>query len=221
MKPVISPKDLAIDYKAWNAKHSGLDGAFRLETEPLLDLICVGPLQKLLPIEADAIGNLVNDAVRSDVSSVTPRRIKKPYGETLSKFIVVDRRRDPKGFEGIKRVRRGAVKLQSQMASPTLRILKRITPLGRDFRRSHIRMTIQKRRKKNRYEAERGRRAPSHLAKLMRSKPRIRANEVEIKVYAFHGHCVHTIRMMMRTAQVLRNPSGRRTRLKQTSVFDT
>jgi hypothetical protein len=44
MKPVISPEDLAVNYKARNAKHPGLDGAFRLETKPLLDLICVGLL---------------------------------------------------------------------------------------------------------------------------------------------------------------------------------
>jgi hypothetical protein len=33
MKPVISPEDLAVNYKARNAKHSGRDGAFRLETK--------------------------------------------------------------------------------------------------------------------------------------------------------------------------------------------
>ena|SRR6516164_3979659 len=49
---------------------------------------------------------------------------------------------------------------------------------------------IQKRRKKNWHKAKFHRRALSQLTQLMRSKPRIRADEVEIKVYSVHGHCM-------------------------------
>jgi hypothetical protein len=90
MKPVISPEDLAVHYKAWNAKHSCLNGSLCLKTKPLLDLIGVDLVQKLFPVEAHAIGDLVNNTIGSDVSSLTPRRIEKPHGKGFSKVIVVD-----------------------------------------------------------------------------------------------------------------------------------
>jgi hypothetical protein len=49
IKPVISPEDLAGHYKARDAKYSGLNGALRLKTKLLLDLIGVGLAQKLFP----------------------------------------------------------------------------------------------------------------------------------------------------------------------------
>jgi len=113
MKPVISPEDLAVHYKARNAKYSGLNGAHRLKTKPLLDLIGVGPAQKLFPVEPHGIGDLVNDAIRSDISSLTPRRIEKPYGKSFSKTIVVNSRCDPKRFEGTKGMSRRALKFES------------------------------------------------------------------------------------------------------------
>jgi len=110
MKPVISPEDLAVHYKARNAKYSGLNGTLRLKTK---HLIGVGPAQKLFPVEPHGIGDLVNDAIRSDISSLTPRRIEKPYGKSFSKTIVVNSRCDPKRFKGTKGMSRRALKLES------------------------------------------------------------------------------------------------------------
>src|SRR5262249_16244921 len=50
MKPIISPEDLAIHYKARNAKHASLDCTLCLETKPVLDFNCAGLFQKLLPL---------------------------------------------------------------------------------------------------------------------------------------------------------------------------
>src|SRR5215211_8624960 len=140
MKPIISPEDFAVHYETRNAKYSGLNGTLRLKTKPLLDVIGVGLAQQLFPIEAYAIGNLVNNAIRSDISSLSPRCIEKPYRKSFSKTIVVDSRCDPKRFEGVKGMSRGTLKLESQVNSPTLRILKRITAFGGDFRRPQIRV---------------------------------------------------------------------------------
>src|SRR5262245_54914177 len=135
MKPIISPEDLAVHYKGRNPKSCRLNGTLRLKTKPLLDLIVVGLAQQLFPVEPHAIGNLINNAIRSDISSLAPRRIEKAHGKRLSKIIVVDGRCNSKRFEGIKGVSRGTLKLQSQVDSPTLRILKRITALGGGFPR--------------------------------------------------------------------------------------
>jgi hypothetical protein len=51
-------------------------------------------------------------------------------------------------------------------------------------------VVIQKRRKKNWHKAKFHGRALSQLIQLMRSKPRIRTDEVEIKVYMVHEHCM-------------------------------
>ena len=102
MQPVISPEDLAVHYKARNAKYSNLNGTLRLKTEPLLDLIGVGLTQKLFPVEAYAIGRLVNNAVRSDISSLAPRRIEKLQGKSFSKTIAVDSRCDRRALRGLK-----------------------------------------------------------------------------------------------------------------------
>ena len=82
MKPVISPENFAVHYETRNSKYSGLNGTLRLKTKPLLDFVGVGLAQQLPPVEAQGIGNLMNNAIRGDVSSLTPRRIEKPHGKS-------------------------------------------------------------------------------------------------------------------------------------------
>src|SRR6516164_5004679 len=90
MKPIISPEDLAVHYKARNPKYSGLNGTLRLKTKPLLDLIVVGLAQQLFPVEPHAIGNLINNAIRSDISSLAPRRIEKAHASRRSSSSTAD-----------------------------------------------------------------------------------------------------------------------------------
>src|SRR6516225_3069991 len=103
---VVSPEDLTIHYKARHAKHASLDCTLSLKTKPFLDFTCVGLCQKLLPIEADIIGNLADDTIRSNISPLTPRGIEKSHRKNFSKIIFVDCRRDTKWFERVERCNR-------------------------------------------------------------------------------------------------------------------
>src|SRR5215467_8647159 len=186
MEPVVSPEDLAVNDKAWNAKYSGRDSSLSLLTQSLLDLNRLSLVQEFLPVDADAVGHLKNDAVRSDISSFTPRRIEKPPGKSFAQCVVVNRRRNPQRFEWDEWMRRGSLEFQAEMGSPTLHILIHVTAFSRDFRRPHIRVVIQERCKKNRHKSELGTGAFPNLSELMRRQPGIRADEVEIKVHTAH-----------------------------------
>src|SRR5215471_1128212 len=186
MEPVVSPENLTVNDKAWNAEYSSRDGSLRLLTQSLLDLNRLSLVQEFLPVDADAVGNLTNNAVRSNISSFTPRRIKKPHGKSLAQGVIVNRRRDPQRFERDKWMCRGSLEFQAEMDSPTLHILIRVTAFSRDFRRPHIRVVVQKSGEKNRHKSELGTCAFPNLGELMRRQPGIQADEVEIKIHTAH-----------------------------------
>jgi hypothetical protein len=182
MQPVIPPEHRTVDHEARYAKYPGRNGVFGLRSKFFLDLLGLGLVQQFVALQPRAGGDLPNDNIRRDISSIAPCRIEKLHGKNFSKLIVADGADDAKRFERIERVSRRTFELESQMKGPALRVLKRVTTLGRDFCRAQIRMMLQQAGKKHRHKPELGARAFPHPLKLMAGKPDIRTDEIEIEV---------------------------------------
>src|SRR5438874_2460319 len=104
----------------------------------------------------------------------------------------------------------GTPELEAQVHGPALCVRKRVAALRGNFRRPDIRVMVQQPRKKNRHEAKAG--ALPHGPELMRGKPRIGTDVIEIKFHPFHGRRSRCTVTASRPSEAPRSVAKRRTR---------
>ena len=102
MEPVVSPEDLAVNDKAWNAEYSCRNGDLRLLAQSLLDLNRLSLVQEFLPVNANVVGNLTNDVVRSNIFStqVASRSLTARASRKVSSSIAEVTRKGLSGING-------------------------------------------------------------------------------------------------------------------------